>query len=408
MKSFLLLVVLICSNFSWGNDIDLRFLFPPIRNQGEVGNCFAQVGADLLTAYLNSSNPKLISTKNGGFVSPTALSFCSKYSELDKEFADARKKRAVADDPDNLKKVEKIKILSIQLRDEISKMSNPDFDRTKYTELNSGFKSLCEQLNLNRAKCESKFLWPRPEIDPYNGKGTILIEYRAKSLDAGYIQESITNSIAQCGICFQNSYGKMDQQVVQSFDKLLDTYVNQSIDIEAEQCNFESLSSFNSQSTENFREILIALQKNELKEHPAISFFKQSCLSNLAEINNLEAKLKNVWIEEKNVKENSETISKLIEKGIPVGISYYAAILKADGNAKEHAAHASTIVGQKLIAGKLHFILRNSWGPESCLNELQKAKKLSAKMKFKCEAGDYVLEAKNLTKVIFGLTYIEK
>jgi hypothetical protein len=407
MRGLVLLASLICLESSWANDVDLRALFPRIRDQGAVGNCYAQTSSDLITAYLKSRNPEIFKDRQDSFVSPTAISFCSKYSELNKEFNETQKRREIFNDPDYSNKMDEIKTLANQIRQEIAKIGLPNYERDKLNQLETGFEALCKQLNLTMDKCESHFLWPKPDIDPYGGMGQNILEYKSNSLDAGYIKDSITNALAQCGVCFQSNYGKSDQELVQSFDSLLDKYASNSIDISGEQCGFESLSTLAPNNYQNFKDVLLELQKNELKEHPAISLFKKNCLP-IPETNNFEEKMKHEWLEEKDWKVTSKKISNLINSGVPVGISYYASILKADGNAQKHANHASTIVGQKKIRGKLYFILRNSWGSEACSKELERAKMLSVKVKFKCDEGDYILEAKDLVRVTYGVTYIKK
>lgn len=57
-------------------------------------------------------------------------------------------------------------------------------------------------------------------------------------------------------------------------------------------------------------------------------------------------------------------MDKLLDKGLPAGISYYSAFLK-QSNAPQNDPHASSIVGKKYDPAtcEVKYILRNSWGP---------------------------------------------
>ena len=77
------------------NDVDLRSLFPGLRDQGRVGSCSAQANADLMTAYLKSHEVKGVHIRKGAYVSPFAVAVCGKKRFFDDEFDESNKIRSV-------------------------------------------------------------------------------------------------------------------------------------------------------------------------------------------------------------------------------------------------------------------------------------------------------------------------
>jgi hypothetical protein len=124
-------------------DIDLRPLLPEIRDQGPLGNCFAQTVADLATLHLKVKKK---------FVSPDAISVCSKEEVLNTAFNAANQRRGLSNNPDFLVKKKELRDLMQKIQtyrfqsDPMDVLEPINYSEPAYVELLEKELKLCKEL----------------------------------------------------------------------------------------------------------------------------------------------------------------------------------------------------------------------------------------------------------------------
>jgi hypothetical protein len=390
----LLLLLLSLPSYAQEREVDLRHLLPAIRSQGRIGNCYAQTSADLQTAFLRAQGSLLLKARPQAFVSPNANSFCTKYSSLQKKFVGAKGRRDQLSDPDYVKKIHELTSLAETIR------TTAPFSEES-PKLNEKFSAICKELGYSFSKCSSLYLWPESLVNPEKKKG-YLLTYSARDLDGAHILDSIDSTIRECGICLQEAYDEQDTSLLSEFESLLDDFTQNKIDFSKEICSFQSLETVSPDARSSMQNIILALQENSLQEHPAIAFYKKSCLKDPVTFQ-IQERVVDKKIDPKKKEASIAEISALLKMNTPVGISFYSDFLFAKSDPGLHSRHAVSIVGQKFKGKKKLFVIRNSWGDKACEKELRK----SSRLRFTCDKGDYVIDARLLISKTYNLTYIK-
>lgn len=98
-----------------------------------------------------------------------------------------------------------------------------------------------------------------------------------------------------------------------------------------------------------------------------------------------------------------EQLSHLVGQTHPVGLTYNADILKKTGKSledslkKNSTLHFSVLIGQKYDCAtkEIHFVLRNSWGKESCTSLVAKFRAETSTAPYTCDSnGNFILPAR--------------
>lgn len=408
-------LILLSTSFSFaGNlqDVDLRNLYPPVRSQGDVGNCYAQAGADIVTAYLRSHKTKKFKDISDSFVSPSALSICANIKNLNTGFQNAKKSHNLYQSSEYQKTIDSIKTTGELLLKNLPcsgygenrNCANEPYNDDVYLKYSAEFVRLCRLINLGDAECSERFLFPIPKEDPYGGQVKSPISayvYKADSkVDGGYIKESIENALNACGVCLQQEFKEGDVQLFREFETAVNAYSRNEKSENNLSCAQNTDLFSQRGEMRQLNKTLKRLELDRLQQHPAITLFQKKCSKN-AETKDIVSKLKKETIEKDQVAGTIKKISALLAAKIPVGISYHASVLAAKQSITD--LHASSIVGQRTTDGKLYFIVRNSWGKDQCIKDLAIIKP----SRFQCDSGDYIIDSTLLMEQATEISYIQ-
>ncbi len=376
-------------------DVDLRSYYPEIRNQGKIGNCYAQTGADLLTAYYRK-NGKFMDR----FVSPDAVSVCGKAVKLEKIFEEAEKNHEDSKTPEYAATQEQLGALL----DEWTAYPFAHTPPTKeelaapdYLKYMPQIEALCQKLHFDNTKeCIVHF---RPNVKWLGVRG--IVGSFGSSVDGGLIGVALSDSYSNCGVCTQKSFGENDVRLIFQFDDELEAFSRGEPVSEKNKCDADESSVLEPENEKQLTKILRRLQEDRLKRHPALELFRKKCdKSSFAK--KAMKQLTTALIDRKDVQKEITRVSSLLDQNTPVGISYDSTVVGANKGGSI-PWHASSIVGKVMKDGVPCFIVRNSWGSEFCEKKL----KADPSVKFTCDHGDFVVDAAALMEKTVGITYFD-
>lgn len=99
--------------------------------------------------------------------------------------------------------------------------------------------------------------------------------------------------------------------------------------------------------------------------------------------------------------EFGDKIRRALAEGDIIGVDYFASFLVANGSdaSADHSRHASSIVGQRFMNGKCHYMLRNSWGPNCNL--------YVEPYKSQCRNGVIYVEEEQFLSTVYGTSRVQ-